>query len=83
MLADTTPEALLARAAGKVWSVTTDQASANRLQAVYQASAMVNQPNGVLLRLISLLRPHEAAVVVEPTLEDAYLLATGKQRVSA
>jgi len=83
MLADTTPEAILASTAGKVWSVTTDQATAMQLQATYQVSAMIHQPNGVLLRLISPGRPHEAATVVEPSLEDAYLLATGKQEVSA
>jgi hypothetical protein len=42
---------------------------------------MVNQVGGVTLRLISLARPHEAAVVVEPSLEDAYLLATGQHAV--
>ena len=81
MLADTTPEALLASASGKVWSVTTDQATAMQLQATYQVSTMVNQVSGVMLRLISLTRPHEAAIVVDPSLEDAYLLATGQHAV--
>lgn len=76
MLADTTPEALLASAAGKVWSVATDQATALRLQATYQVSTMVNQLGGVSLRMISAMRPHEGAVVVDPTLEEAYLLVT-------
>jgi ABC-2 type transport system ATP-binding protein len=79
LLADTTPEALLARTAGKVWSVTTDSATALRLQTTYQVSTMVNQMNGIMLRLISATRPHEAAVVSDPTLEEAYLLATGEQ----
>ena len=81
MLADTTPDALLATAAGSIWSVTTDQATAMRLQATYQVSTMVNQMHGITLRLISATRPHEAAVAVEPTLEEAYLLATGRQEV--
>ena len=81
VLADTTPEALLASTAGKVWSMTTDQATALRLQATYLVSTMVNQMNGVMLRLISATRPHEAAVVIDPSLEDAYLLATGRQEV--
>src|SRR5579872_5309913 len=38
MLADTTPEQLLANAAGKVWSVTVDQTTAMRLQTAYQVS---------------------------------------------
>lgn len=83
MLADTTPEALLATTVGKVWSVTTDQATALQLQAAYQVSTMVNQMNGITLRLINATRPHEAAVVVDPSLEEAYLLATGRQAVQA
>ena len=49
VLADTTPEALLATTVGKVWSVTTDQATAMRLQTTYQVSTMVNQLGGVTL----------------------------------
>ena len=78
MLVDTTPEALLTRAAGQVWSVTTDQATALRLQATHQVSTMVNQLGGVTLRMISATCPHEDAVVVDPTLEEAYLLVTGQ-----
>jgi ABC-2 type transport system ATP-binding protein len=81
VLTDTTPSALLARAVGSVWSVTVDQAAALQLQAAYQVSAMVNQMNGVTLRIVSTTRPHEAAVVVDPSLEEAYLLATGRQAV--
>lgn len=76
VLADTTPEALLASAQGKVWNVVCDQATALRLQARYAVSAMVNQPQGVALRVISVTRPLEGAVAAEPSLEDAYLLAT-------
>ncbi len=81
VLVDTTPEALLAHTAGKVWSVTTDQATALQLQASYQVSTMVNQMHGITLRIVSATRPHEAAVVIDPSLEDAYLLATGRQAV--
>src|SRR5712691_8126322 len=81
VLTDTTPEALLAHTTGKVWSVTTDQATALQLQASYQVSTMVNQMHGITLRIVSATRPHEAAVVIDPSLEDAYLLATGKQEV--
>lgn len=81
VLADTTPEALLGNTAGKVWSVTTDQATALQLQARYQVSTMVNQMNGIMLRIVSATRPHAAAIVTDPSLEDAYLLVTGKQEV--
>jgi hypothetical protein len=39
---------------------------------------MVNQLGGVTLRMISATCPHEEAVVVDPTLEEAYLLVTGQ-----
>src|SRR5215470_2866803 len=77
VLADTTPEALLAKTKGAVWSVTVDQATALQLQASSQVSTMINQMNGITLRIVSATRPHEAAVVVDPNLEEAYLLATG------
>jgi ABC-2 type transport system ATP-binding protein len=81
VLSDTTPEALLITARGSVWSVTVDQATALQLQASFQVSTMVNQMSGVTLRLVSPTRPHEAAVIVDPSLEEAYLLATGRQAV--
>jgi ABC-type multidrug transport system ATPase subunit len=76
MLAETTPERLLADTTGKVWSVTTDQSTAMQLQTMYPVSTMVSQKGGVTLRLVSLARPHEAAVVADPSLEEAYLLVT-------
>jgi len=78
VLADTAPEALLARAVGSVWSVTTDQATALQLQAAYQVSTMVTQATGITLRIVSPTRPHPAAVDVGPSLEEAYLLAVGR-----
>ncbi len=83
MLADTTPDKLLASATGKVWSVTVDQTTAMRLQTAYQVSTMVNQMGGITLRLVSATRPHDAAVPVDPSLEEAYLLVTGKQDIHA
>jgi ABC-type methionine transport system ATPase subunit len=74
-------QALLARTAGSVWSVTVDQATAMQLQANYQVSTMVNQMSGITLRIVSATRPHEAAVEVSPSLEEAYLLATSRQAV--
>lgn len=83
VLSDTTPEALLAQTKGAVWSVTVDQATALQLQASSQVSTMINQQHGMTLRIVSATRPHEAAVAVDPTLEEAYLLATGRQAVQA
>jgi ABC-type multidrug transport system ATPase subunit len=74
VLADTTPDALLASATGKVWDILTDQATALRLQASYPVSAMVSRPQGIALRLISATCPLEEAEPAAPSLEDAYLL---------
>jgi ABC-type multidrug transport system ATPase subunit len=81
VLADTTPQELLTTTKGAVWSVTVDQAMALQVQAQYQVSTMVNQMSGITLRIVSPTRPHEAAVAVDPNLEEAYLLATGRQAV--
>lgn len=81
ILADTTPAALLASAAGSVWSVTTDQTTAMELQANYQVSTMVNQLSGITLRIVSSTRPHSNAAPVDPSLEEAYLLAVGTESV--
>lgn len=81
VLSDTTPEALLARTAGSVWSVTVDHVTAIQLQATYQVSTMITQANGITLRIVSPTRPHEAAVTVSPSLEEAYLGAVGRSAV--
>jgi ABC-2 type transport system ATP-binding protein len=83
VLVDTTPEELLAKTTGSVWSVTTDQATALQLQESYQVSTMVSQVYGITLRIVSATRPHEAAVAVDPNLEEAYLQATRWQAVRA
>jgi ABC-type multidrug transport system ATPase subunit len=79
LLADTTPEELLSNAVGKVWSVTTDTAQALDLQARYQVSGMISQRAGINLRILSLTRPVENAEIIDPTLEDAYLIAIGSK----
>ncbi len=81
VLTDGAPDPLLARAIGSVWTVTTDQAAALQLQASYQVSSMVNQLNGITLRIVSPTRPHEAAIAADPSLEEAYLVAVGSQAV--
>jgi hypothetical protein len=37
---------------------------------------MVNQADGITLRIVSGTRPHEAAVNADPSLEDACLAVT-------
>ncbi len=76
LLTDTTPETLLARAQGRVWTVTVDPATAQHIQQTQLVSAMIQRPGGIYLRIVGEQRPHDAAVVDTPNLEDAYLLAT-------
>ena len=77
VLADTTPEALIAQAAGSVWSVTTDLDTASQLERRYAVSSLIASGEKMNLRLISSTPPLPGAQESEPTLEDAYLLAIG------
>jgi ABC-type multidrug transport system ATPase subunit len=73
VLADTSPETLLAAAAGSVWAVGVDPATAARLQATGTVSGMVADGPRVTVRIVT-RTPPAGARPVEPTLEDAYLL---------
>jgi ABC-2 type transport system ATP-binding protein len=75
ILADTTPRELLGQARGKVWRIVTDHSTALGLQASYPVSSMVNDARGITLRALSAKSPLEGARPIEPSLEDAYLLA--------
>ena len=77
VVADTSPEALLAAAAGSVWAVSVDPAAATRLQATDTVSGMVSDGRRVTVRIVS-RTPPAGAWAVEPTLEDAYLLRVGR-----
>jgi ABC-2 type transport system ATP-binding protein len=81
ILSDTTPDTLLKNAMGYVWSLTTDSSTAMYLQNLYQVCAVVTHRNEITLRLLSSTRPHGDANIVEPTLEDAYLLAVGTKAI--
>jgi ABC-type multidrug transport system ATPase subunit len=81
IVADTTPQDLLSLAAGAVWEVTLNQAAALRVQAGHRVTTMITKPAGVYLRIISATRPHEAAALAEPNLEDAVLIANAPAAV--
>lgn len=74
ILADSTPEALIDSARGSVWEVSADPSTASRLQALWSVSGLVSLGNRVTIRIVSRAKPLEGAVLVEPNLEDAYLL---------
>ncbi len=77
---DTTPEDLLREAEGHVWTVVADAATAARLQTQHQLTALVNHRDGIQLRIVSATRPTENAVLVEPNLEDAYMMTVRGQK---
>lgn len=73
LVADCSAEQLLARAAGRVWTVTCDAATATSLQATHTVTGLVSQGGQVTVRIIGAERPHHSAQPADPTLEDAYL----------
>jgi ABC-2 type transport system ATP-binding protein len=77
LIADVSPEELIAQARGQVWIVVADPAEARQLQDRYVTSALLAQSGGTAVRVLSNVRPDERAEPVEPTLEDAYLVALG------
>lgn len=66
-------ENILSPISNKVWECVVPQKKADQLDTFYVVSNLKNEPNGVLVRLISDQPPTEDAYNVMPTLEDAYL----------
>ncbi len=71
-----TPEELLARAAGRVFTAVVPAASASSVQKAVPVSGMVRRADGVHVRYVGLGADLAGAHAAEPTLEDAYLLST-------
>ncbi len=63
----------------KVWSCHVPQQSASALTKEYKVSNMKSDHQGVELRIISEEKPHETAIRVPPTLEDAFLFYFGEK----
>jgi ABC-2 type transport system ATP-binding protein len=75
LLADTMTHSLINAARGRVWEVQTDAEAARRLQATHPISSLITGSNGVVVRVVGDKEPLAGSRPVEPTLEDAYLLA--------
>ncbi len=71
-----TPEGLLADATGQVWALTVAPSTFEHLRATERISAVTQREGNVQVRLLASTCPYPAAVLVEPTLEDVYLLST-------
>jgi len=66
------PADLIARAEGRVWTLTTDETQAAHLRRHGRVTLLVRTGHGLALRLVTPDRP-PGATAAEPTLEDAYL----------
>ncbi|GHO47476.1 ATP-binding cassette domain-containing protein [Ktedonospora formicarum] len=69
-----TPEALLADAAGALWTLTIPQAEFERWRARYRVSSAIPRGGRVEMRILATHQPHPQAIPAHPTLEEAYLL---------
>jgi len=70
-----TPEALLARAEGRVWECVVPSERLPALQAAHRVSQAIRRADGVHVRLVGDEPPVPGARAAAPTLEDAYLAA--------
>ncbi|HUF18877.1 MAG TPA: ABC transporter ATP-binding protein [Thermoanaerobaculia bacterium] len=68
-----TPENLMQRAKGAVWSMTVPSEQYERLRAQWQISTVIRRAEGVQIRIVGGTRPSDDAVSAEPSLEDAFL----------
>jgi ABC-2 type transport system ATP-binding protein len=77
------PEELLRRAAGQVFTAVVPSAEVTRVQAAVPVSGLARRADGVHVRYVGRADALAGSRPVEPTLEDAYLLATlGEERVA-
>jgi len=77
LVADGTPEALLARAQGRVWECVVASDALPALQGAHRVSQALRRADGVHVRIVADTAPAPDARAAAPTLEDAYLAAVG------
>ena len=65
---------------GKVWQLITKNGEAAEIISKHTVSNVSNTVDGTILRIISNGKPTDQAMLVEPTLEDAYLFYTGETK---
>jgi ABC-2 type transport system ATP-binding protein len=74
LVADASPEELLSRATGKVFSAVVPSSELARAQSAVHVSSLVRRADGVHVRFVAETASLPGARPVEPSLEDAYLL---------
>src|SRR6202050_134150 len=80
LVAHGAPEELLSAVAGKVWEVVVPSAELAALRQRYLVSSTAHRGDGVHARIVTAAAPSPAARQLEPSLEDAYLLALAESR---
>lgn len=80
LLADTTPESLLSAVDGKVWEMVASSGKLADMQKSFLISGSIQRSDGIHLRIISTKKPNLEAVLVSPSLEDAYLYTIRESR---
>ena len=82
LLLTANPETMLARAEGRVWSMTVPSEQLAALKQELLISGTLRRSDGVEIRFVS-ANPPAGAKPMPPTLEDAYLLVLSDRRVEA
>jgi ABC-2 type transport system ATP-binding protein len=83
LLAHAAPEELLRAVEGRVWECVIPSAELAAARQQFQISGSVRREDGVHVRVVAAQRPGPEAVLVAPSLEDAYLNCIAMQRASA
>lgn len=78
LLSYSTPEELLRTAEGSVWNGVVSSEEFEVLRSRMKISNAVRKPDGVHVSAISSTQPFEGGVIMEPTLEDAFLYTLGR-----
>jgi ABC-2 type transport system ATP-binding protein len=80
LLANDSPEGLLAAMAGKVWELVVPSGELPALRQKHLISSTAHRSDGVHARVVSDIAPAPNARVLEPSLEDAYLATLAANR---
>jgi ABC-2 type transport system ATP-binding protein len=83
LLAHATPDALVARVAGRVWEWTIAPDALERARADAAVVGVTRRADGLLVRAVAAAAPAVGAQAVPATLEDAYLDAVAEARAPA
>lgn len=79
VVVNSSPDRIIEKASGKVWSVKTDIKTAEKYIAKYKVSNIYQTENVYDLRIVCEERPVDSAKQIVPSLEDAFLYYSLKQ----